>query len=63
MNNYAISSSGIAEALQRSAGALTAANNTLDESIALAVGMNAITQDPAKVGGHQCAHYKNSYIG
>lgn len=50
MNNYAISSSGIAEALQRSAGALTAANNTLDESIALAVGMNAITQDPAKVG-------------
>lgn len=50
MNNYAISSSGIAEALQRSAGALTAANNTLDESIALAVGMNAVTQDPAKVG-------------
>ena len=49
-NNYAISSQGIGEALQRSAGALTAANNTLDESIALAVGMNAVTQDPAKVG-------------
>lgn len=49
-NNYAISSAGIGEALQRSVGALTAANNTLDESIALAVGMNAVTQDPAKVG-------------
>lgn len=50
-NNYAISTSGIAEALQRSAGALAAAGNTLDESIALAVGMNNVTQDPAKVGG------------
>ena len=62
-NRFAITSKGIGEALQRSAGALTAAHNTLDESIALAVGMNAVTQDPAKVGGHQCAHYKNSYIG
>lgn len=49
-NTQAISSSGIAEALQRSAGALMAANNTLDESIALAVGMNAVTQNPEKVG-------------
>lgn len=50
MNNYAISTSGVAEALQRSAGALAAANNSIDESIALAVGMNNVTQDPARVG-------------
>jgi len=49
-NRFAITSKGIGEALQRSAGALTAAHNTLDESIALAVGMNAVTQDPVKVG-------------
>lgn len=34
-NNFAISSGGIGEALERSASSLYAANNTLDESIAL----------------------------
>ena len=34
-NNFAISSGGIGEALERSASSLMAANNTIDESIAL----------------------------
>lgn len=34
-NNFAISSGGIGEAMQRSASSLRAANNTIDESIAL----------------------------
>lgn len=34
-NNYAISSGGIGDALQRSASSMQAANNTLDETIAL----------------------------
>ena len=34
-NNFAISSGGIGEALERSASSLDAANNTIDESIAL----------------------------
>lgn len=49
-NNFAISSKGVGEALQRSASALAVAGNTIDESIALAVGMNAVVQDPEKVG-------------
>jgi len=49
-NNFAISSKGIGDALQRSSAALAAAGNTLDESIALAVGMNSVIQDPDKVG-------------
>lgn len=49
-NEYAISSSGLGEALQRSASALAAAGNTLEESIGLAVGMNSVLQNPDKVG-------------
>ena len=49
-NNFAISSKGIGDALQRSASALAAAGNTIDESIGMAVGMNAVIQDPEKVG-------------
>lgn len=49
-NEYAISSSGLGEALQRSASALAAAGNTLEESIGLAVGMNNVLQNPDKVG-------------
>lgn len=37
-NNFAISSEGVGEALRRSASALAAGNNTLDESIALITG-------------------------
>ena len=49
-NNFAISSGGIGEALQRSASSLFAANNTLDESIALITAANTVVQDPDVVG-------------
>lgn len=49
-NNFSISSGGIGEALQRSASALSVANNTLDESIALIVAANNVVQDPDVVG-------------
>lgn len=49
-NNYAISSAGLGEALQRSASALAGANNDLSQSIALQVGANDVIQDPDVVG-------------
>lgn len=49
-NNFAISSGGIGEALQRSASSLAAANNTVDESIALITAANTVVQNPEKVG-------------
>lgn len=49
-NNYAISSGGVGDALLRSAAAMQSANNTLDETIALAAAANTIVQDPEKVG-------------
>lgn len=49
-NNYAISSKGVGDALLRSAAAMNAANNSLDETIALAAAANTIVQDPEKVG-------------
>ena len=49
-NNYAISSGGLGEALQRSASSMAAANNTLDETIALITAANTVAQNPEKVG-------------
>ena len=49
-NEFAISSGGVGEALQRSASAMAAANNTIDESIALIVAANNVVQDPTTVG-------------
>ena len=49
-NNFSISASGIGEALQRSASALSAAGNDIDESIALVVAANEVVQDPDVVG-------------
>ena len=49
-NNFAISSEGIGTALQKSASSLAAANNSLEETIALATGMNAVIQNPEVVG-------------
>ena len=49
-NNFAISSGGIGEALQRSASSMSAANNSLDETIALITAANTVVQDPDKVG-------------
>ena len=50
MNNFAITSAGIGEALQRSASALYAAGNTLDESVALVTAANSVIQNPEQVG-------------
>ncbi len=49
-NNFAISSGGIGDALLRSAAAMKAANNTLDETIALITAANTIVQNPDVVG-------------
>lgn len=49
-NNFAISSKGVGDALLRSASALAAGNNTLDESIALITAANSVVQDADKVG-------------
>jgi hypothetical protein len=49
-NNYAISSGGIGQALQRSASSMAAANNSLDETIALITAANEVAQNPEKVG-------------
>lgn len=49
-NNYAISSDGIGQALLRSASAMEAAGNTLDETIALTTAANTVVQNPEKVG-------------
>lgn len=67
-NNYAISSKGVGDALLRSAAAMNAANNSLDETIALTAAANTIVQDPDKVGKCYAQQYSNvlkvdSYIG
>lgn len=49
-NNFAISSGGIGEALERSASSLATANNSLDQSIALVTAANTVVQDPESVG-------------
>ena len=49
-NNYAISSDGIATALQDSASALMAAGNNLEQSVALVASANKVVQDPSSVG-------------
>ena len=49
-NRFAISSGGIGDAMTRSASSLQAANNTLDESIALITAANTVVQNPESVG-------------
>lgn len=49
-NNFAISSGGIGSALQRSASSLAAANNDIDQSIALITAANTVVQNPDTVG-------------
>ena len=49
-NNYAISTSEAATALQASASALKTANNDMDEALALITAGNAVVQDATKVG-------------
>ena len=49
-NNFAISSDGIATALQDSASALMTANNSYEEAVALVAAANRVVQDPSSVG-------------
>ena len=49
-NNFAISTDGLASALQKSASALKTAGNDMNEAIALTTAGNAIAQDPDSVG-------------
>ena len=49
-NTQAITSAGLGEVLARSASAMAAAGNTLDETIALATAMNTTLQNPDQVG-------------
>lgn len=49
-NRFAISSGGIGDALTRSASSMAAANNTLDETIALITAANTVVQDAPRVG-------------
>ena len=67
-NRFPISSQGVGEALRRSASALAAANNTIDESIALITAANSVVQDPDVVGKkvaqwHSNMSKEDSYIG
>ncbi len=49
-NKFAITSKGIGDALRVSASALSAAGNTLDESIGLITAANEVVNDPSSVG-------------
>ena len=49
-NNYAVSSDGLAVALQDSASALMEAGNNLEQSVALVASANKVVQDPNSVG-------------
>ena len=49
-NNYAISTSDLADSLTRSSAALVAANNSLEESIAMTAAANTTIQNPESVG-------------
>lgn len=50
LNNFAISSDGIATALQDSASSLMAAGNNLEQSVAMIAASNKVLQDPNSVG-------------
>lgn len=50
LNNFAISSDGIATALQDSASSLMAAGNNLEQSVAMIAAANKVLQDPNSVG-------------
>lgn len=49
-NNYAISSEGLGEAMERAGAALSAANNTFEESIGLVTAANSALQNPESTG-------------
>lgn len=50
MNNFAVTSAGLGEALTRSASALDLAGNTIQETAGMVTGIVEVTQDPEKAG-------------
>lgn len=56
-NNFAITSAGIGEAMQRSASALYEGGNSIDETIGLITAANSVIQNPEQVG-KMLADYK-----
>lgn len=50
LNNFAVSSDGLATALQDSASALMEGGNNLEQSVALIAAANKVVQDPNSVG-------------
>lgn len=49
-NTQPIDTAGIFEGLTRSASSMSAANNTLEETIALITAANSVVQDPSRIG-------------
>lgn len=49
-NNFSIDTEGLSDAIQRSGSALSAAGNTLDESLGLITAANDTVQNPQSVG-------------
>lgn len=49
-NSFAVSSAGIGEFLQRSSSSMAAANNTLEETVAMGTAMNEVLQDTSTTG-------------
>ena len=56
-NTQPIDTAGIFAGLQRSASSMSAANNTLEETIALITAGNAVMQDPERVGNGLKTNY------
>ena len=50
-NNFAVSTDGLAVALQDSASALMSANNSYQEAAAMVAAANKVVQNPSEVGG------------
>ena len=49
-NTQPIDTAGIFEALKRSSSSMSAANNTLEQTLALTTAANSVVQDPAVIG-------------
>lgn len=50
MNNFAVTSAGLGEALTRSASALDLAGNSIQQTAGMVTGIVEVTQDPEKAG-------------
>jgi len=55
-NTEPIDTSGLFAGLERSASSMNAANNSLEQTIALITAANSVVQDPDSVGKLPCRH-------